>query len=74
MVDFWWLYLVECADGRLYAGIARDPHNRFEKHRSGRGAAFTRINGAKALLACQPFEDHRRSSKIIEVQRRRSTG
>lgn len=46
----WAVYLIECADGRVYTGIARDPHTRYAKHLSGKGARFTRSNPPRALL------------------------
>lgn len=52
----WWLYLLECEGDRLYAGIALNVSARFELHRSGKGAKFTRANRPKTLLAAQPFE------------------
>jgi putative endonuclease len=55
-MNTWWLYLLECEGERLYAGIAIDVSARFELHRSGKGAKFTRANPPKALLAAQPFE------------------
>jgi putative endonuclease len=38
----WFLYLIECADGSLYTGIATDVDARFAKHVSGEGARYTR--------------------------------
>ena len=35
------VYMVRCADGTLYTGTARDPHEREQKHNSGRGARYT---------------------------------
>ncbi|HEU4602078.1 MAG TPA: GIY-YIG nuclease family protein [Steroidobacteraceae bacterium] len=52
----WWLYLLECNGDRLYAGIAIDVAARFELHRTGKGARFTRANRPKTILAAQPFE------------------
>lgn len=57
-MNTWWLYLLECKGERLYAGIAIDVSARFELHRLGKGAKFTRANPPKALLAAQPFESH----------------
>ena len=57
-MNTWWLYLLECEGERLYAGIAIDVSARFELHRLGKGAKFTRANPPKALLAAQPFESH----------------
>jgi predicted GIY-YIG superfamily endonuclease len=36
------VYMVRCADGTLYTGIARDPQLRVTVHNSGKGAKYTR--------------------------------
>ena len=46
----WWLYLLECETGLLYAGIAKDVDARFEAHRNGTGAMFTRLNKPVRIL------------------------
>lgn len=46
----WAVYLLECVDGRVYTGIARDPEQRYAKHLSGKGARFTRSNPPRQLL------------------------
>lgn len=46
----WAVYLLECRDGRVYTGIARDPEQRYAKHASGKGARFTRSNPPRCLL------------------------
>ncbi|MCD7856501.1 MAG: GIY-YIG nuclease family protein [Clostridiales bacterium] len=38
----WWAYMVQCADGTLYTGIAADVDRRAEVHNRGRGAKYTR--------------------------------
>lgn len=38
------VYIIECSDGRLYTGIARDAQARFRVHVHGKGARFTRAN------------------------------
>jgi putative endonuclease len=48
--DAWAVYLLECADGRVYTGIARDPGKRYAKHLAGKGARFTRANPPKQML------------------------
>ena len=45
----WFLYLIECADGSLYTGIATDVEARFAKHASGKGARYTR---SRKPVAC----------------------
>ena len=36
------VYIVECADGTLYTGIARDAERRLAVHNRGQGAKYTR--------------------------------
>ncbi|OOG49370.1 hypothetical protein B0E52_01020 [Rhodanobacter sp. C06] len=48
--DAWAVYLLECTDGRVYTGIARDPEQRYAKHLNGKGARFTRSNPPRQLL------------------------
>lgn len=38
----WSLYILRCADGTLYTGIAVDVDKRFRMHTSGKGAKYTR--------------------------------
>ncbi|CAN7439422.1 GIY-YIG nuclease family protein [Caballeronia sp. LjRoot29] len=47
----WFLYLIECADGSLYTGIATDVEARFAKHVSGEGAKYTRSRKPVAVRA-----------------------
>jgi putative endonuclease len=53
----WFLYLIECADGALYTGIALDPAARYEKHRAGTGAKYTRANRPVRLIGVIPYPD-----------------
>ena len=38
----WSVYILRCAGGTLYTGIAKDVKARIKKHNTGRGAAYTR--------------------------------
>jgi len=51
----WHLYLLECADGSLYAGIATDVDRRFQEHLAGKGARYTRSHKPVRLLASRPI-------------------
>jgi putative endonuclease len=46
----WSVYILRCANGALYTGIATDVARRLEEHASGTG------RGAKALRGRQPLE------------------
>jgi putative endonuclease len=49
-VSGYWLYVVRCADGALYTGIALDVRRRLMQHRAGRGAKALRGRGPLVLL------------------------
>jgi putative endonuclease len=53
----WWVYVVRCADGSLYTGIARDPARRIGAHNDGRGARYTRARRPVTLVFLEPASD-----------------
>jgi putative endonuclease len=50
----WWLYMVRCADGTLYTGIATDVQRRLAEHNRGQGARYTRGRGPVTLVYLVP--------------------
>ncbi|HVZ64646.1 MAG TPA: GIY-YIG nuclease family protein [Lacunisphaera sp.] len=44
------LYIVQCADGTLYTGIAVDVAQRVDLHNTGKGAKYTRSRGPVAVV------------------------
>lgn len=38
----WHVYILECADGTLYTGVATDVAARVATHNAGKGAKYTR--------------------------------
>ncbi len=42
LVEDWFVYIVECADGTFYTGITNDLERRVEQHNAGQGARYTR--------------------------------
>ena len=40
------VYMVRCAGGQLYTGWTNDPAARLRAHQSGKGAKYTRTQGA----------------------------
>jgi putative endonuclease len=58
----WFLYVIECADGSLYAGIALDPEARYALHAAGKGARYTRAHPPRRLVFTEPYPD--RSSAL----------
>jgi len=50
----WSCYLLECADGTYYTGVAPDVQERLRKHNAGRGAKYTRGRRPVRLVWCLP--------------------
>ena len=48
--DNWSVYIVRCADGSLYTGIAKDVAARLQAHNAGKGAKYTRSRGPVILV------------------------
>lgn len=49
----WSVYMLRCADGTLYTGIAKDAVDRLRRHNAGKGAAYTRTRIPAALVRCE---------------------
>ena len=47
----WFVYLVECSDGTLYCGVAKDVDARVFVHNEGKGAKYTRARLPVRLVA-----------------------
>ncbi len=50
MMDGWSVYILQCGDGSLYTGIARDVQARLQCHQCGKGAKYTRGRGPLTLV------------------------
>jgi putative endonuclease len=53
----WSVYVVRCADGSLYTGVARDLAARIAAHNAGRGARYTRGRGPVTLVYREGADD-----------------
>jgi putative endonuclease len=71
----WFVYLVRAANGSLYCGISDDPHRRFQKHQSGKGARFFYSSPAVALVyieSCRDKSEALRQERLIKKLRKRA--
>ena len=59
----WFVYLIECTDGSLYAGITVDLDSRFKAHCEGRGARYMRLHPPLRMLAAEAHADRSAASK-----------
>ena len=62
--DFYMLYMLECADGTLYTGIAKELEKRLDEHNnSPKGAKYTKARRPVALVY---KEKHRSKSSALK--------
>jgi len=59
----WTVYMLHCADGSLYTGIARDAAARLATHNAGRGAKYTKARRPGALIWQEPAACRSTASK-----------
>jgi putative endonuclease len=59
----WFLYLIECVDGSIYTGITTDVSARYEAHKNGTGARYTRSHPPVKLLGYQTYPDRSAAAK-----------
>ena len=53
----WFVYLIECADGSIYTGIAIDVAARYAAHAEGKGSRYMRSHPPARLLATFEYPD-----------------
>ena len=59
----YFVYLLECADTRIYTGIATDVSRRFKEHVTGKGGHFTRSHKPVRILYTEAHPDRSSASK-----------
>lgn len=59
----WIVYMLRCADGTLYTGIATDLEKRIKKHAEGKGAKYTRGRGPYTVVFSETHPDRRSALK-----------
>jgi len=63
-MNFYYVYMVECADGTLYTGIATDLERRVEEHNGSlKGAKYTRTRRPVKLVYSEIYADRSTASK-----------
>ena len=64
----YYVYILRCKDGSYYTGHAKDAEKRFEVHKKGLGARYTRTHKPEELVYIEQFESRseamRRERKI----------
>ena len=74
-LHFWFVYMVECADGSIYTGITTNIKDRIEKHNSGEGAKYTRSRLPVKLLVYWEHSNRSEATKReLEIKKLSRTG
>ncbi|MGH9863132.1 MAG: GIY-YIG nuclease family protein [Candidatus Acidiferrales bacterium] len=63
----WFCYLLKCADGTYYAGVAPNLEERLRKHNTGRGAKYTRGRRPVRLVWSRPCHSYA-AARALEAQ------
>lgn len=53
----YYVYILRCTDGSLYCGYTTDVEKRFEKHKSGKGAKYTKSHPPLEVVYKEEFEN-----------------
>ena len=62
-----YVYILEMENGALYTGYTDDPAARYAKHRSGKGAKFTRAFRPVRMAACWKVEGEKGNAMRVEA-------
>ena len=52
----YFVYILLCADGSLYTGSTNNIEKRFEAHKNGKGAAYTKSHKPIKIIYSQNFQ------------------
>ena len=71
--DTWHVYLLECADGTFYCGVAKDMGKRLAQHNGALpgGARYTRGRRPVRLLGSRACETQGEALKLERIVKRR---
>ena len=69
----WYVYIIECKDGKLYTGITNNLERRIRDHNSGSASRFTKYRTPVELLYSEDCltrqEALRREAQIKQLER-----
>ncbi len=68
----YFVYMIQCEDESLYTGITTDVARRFQEHKSGKGANYTRSHRPKKVLYVEK-RPTRGSAQTREAQIKKMT-
>ena len=63
MNEKWNVYIIECSDGKLYVGIAKDIPKRLKLHNQGLACRFTKYRNPVKFLYSEGGDDYSSARK-----------
>ena len=51
----WFVYIIECSDGKFYTGISNNVERRVKAHNNGSGGRFTKYRRPVELLYTEEY-------------------
>lgn len=60
----YYTYMIRCQDNSIYTGITNNIENRFEKHKTGKGAKYTKSHKPKSIEIVWKSKDKSLASKL----------
>lgn len=60
----YYIYILKCQNSSLYTGISTDYKKRYDKHREGKGAKYTKINKPIKLERVWKAKNRSEATKI----------
>jgi len=60
----WFVYMLRCSNGCLYAGITTDVQRRLKVHNAGKGSAYVRAHRPAKLVAFTASESRSAASRL----------
>jgi len=59
----YYVYILLCEDGSYYTGYGTDVKYRFEQHKKGRGARYTRMHKPDKIVYIKAFDSRSEAMK-----------
>jgi putative endonuclease len=69
-----WVYMLECAGGHIYTGIAVDPETRFLEHLAGKGSRFTRMRKPFRIIGMRKYPDRGAALRVEHALKKLKPG
>jgi len=60
----WFVYFLECLNGKIYTGIITNIEVRFNKRLAGKGAKFTKMNPHSYIMAIKQYRNRSEAGQL----------